>query len=240
MAKVLIVQNAPLFTGGNFEFELKRKEIPYEYVKAYEGAKLPSADQLKYYSGFIVLGGPLNLRVDHPEKYEWQVKELSFLRDCLDQHYPVMAVSQGANLLAQAQGAWVDRGPQHKEIGWVEAEIYPDYSRNSVIYEHVEEVKFPAFCWTDTINGFPPKGYWYALSPNCRYQSTGINGNSYLFNFHPEANEELIAAWLKEYGKDIADPERVQQIQSQTAEKVEFSKRLSRKIIHAFESFFKE
>jgi GMP synthase-like glutamine amidotransferase len=240
MSKVLILQNAPLFTAGSFEDELKRKEIAYEYVKVFEGGKLPGPDQLKSYSGAIVLGGPLSLRVDHPEKVEWQLRELSWLRTCLERHYPIVAVSQGANLLAQAQGAWVDRGPQLKEIGWITAEIYPDYSRNSVVYGDLEETKFPAFCWYDTINGFPPKGYWYALSPNCRYQSTGINGNCYLFNFHPEVTEELIASWLKEYGKELGAPEAVKKIQEETSENIAFSKKLSHKIIHAFESFLKD
>jgi len=240
MGKVLILQNAPLFTAGNFEDELKRKELPYEYLKVYEGARLPGTEGLKHYSGVIVLGGSLALRVDQPEKQDWLLKELSFLRHCIDQHYPVFAVSQGASLLAQAQGAWVDRKNTLKEIGWVTAEVYPDYSRNSVIYEHVDEKKFPAFRWSDSLHGFPPKGYWYVYSPNCRYLSTGINGNCYLFDFHPEINESLLQTWLKEHGREIANPELVAQIQAEAPEKIEYAKQLSRKIIHAFESFLKD
>ena len=100
MGKVLILQNAPLFTAGNFEEELTRRNIPFEYKKVYEGEKLPSAEGMKAYAGFIVLGGPLSLRVEDPGKIGWLAKELSFLRQALEQHFSIMAVSQGANLLA--------------------------------------------------------------------------------------------------------------------------------------------
>jgi len=239
MSKVLILQNAPLFTAGSFEDELKRREIPYEYRKVFEGAKnLPTPDQAKNYSGIIALGGPLRLRVEQPEKVEWLNKELSFLRSCLDLHLPVLGVSQGGNLLAQAQGGWAARAPQ-KEVGWIKVEIYPDYSRNSVIYGELEEKKFPALCWYDTFNGFPPQGYWYVTSPNCRYQSTGINGNSYLFNFHPEVTEELAASWVKEYAGDLPSKEYGAKLLEDTKANSDFTKRLSRRIIHAFESFLK-
>jgi GMP synthase-like glutamine amidotransferase len=238
MAKVLILQNAALFTAGSFEDELKRREIPFEYRRLYEGEKLPSVEQAKDYSGYIVLGGPLKFHMDTPEKTKWLAQELFFLRACLDLHKPILGVSQGGNLLARAQGALLNRLPQ-KEIGWVTAEIYPDYSRNSVIYSEIEQKTFSAFCWSDTMNGFPPSGYWYVLSPNCRYQSVGINGNCYCFNFHPEVTEELINSWLSEYGKEVGSDELIQKIKAQSAEHVAFSKNLSRIIIHAFESFLR-
>lgn len=239
MGKVLILQNAPLFTAGSFEAELKRREIPFEYRRVYEGAKyLPAPDQAKHYSGIIALGGPLKLKVDKAEKVEWLNRELSFLRACLEAHIPVLGVSQGANLLCQAQGGWVARTPQ-AELGWITVEIYPDYSRNSVIFSEVEEKKIQAFCWYDTFNGFPPQGYWYALSPNCRYQSTGINGNCYLFNFHPEVTEELVAAWVKEHASELPNKEIAAQMIEETKANMEYTLGLSRKIIHGFESFLK-
>ena len=239
LANVLILQNAPLFTAGSFEDELKRREIPLEYRKVYEGAaNLPAVDQAKNFSGIIVLGGPLKLKVEHPEKVPWLQKEISFLRACLEEHLPILGVGQGANLLAQAQGAWVAAAPE-KEIGWIRAEIYPDYSRNSVIYGELEEKKFPAFCWYDTFNGFPPQGYWYVTSPNCRYLSSGIHGNCYLFNFHPEVTEALIATWVKEYAADLPSKESGAQILEQSKEHLPFTLQLSRRIIHAFQSFLK-
>src|SRR5262249_7455231 len=84
MAKVLILQNAPLFTGGSFEEELKRREIPYEYRKVYEGIKnLPALELVKQFSGVIVLGGPLRFKVDQAEKVESLHQQVSFLRACL-------------------------------------------------------------------------------------------------------------------------------------------------------------
>lgn len=235
MAKVLILQNAPLFTGGSFEDELSRREIPFEYHKVFEKG-VPSPDLVPHYGGFIILGGPLKFRVDQAEKNPQLTKQISFLRACLEAHKPVIAVSQGACLLAQAQGAWVSREAK-KEIGWVTAEVYPDYSRNSVIYSKVEEKKFPAFAWFDTFHGFPPTGYWYATTPGCRYFSSGILGSSYLFNFHPEVTPELVESWLKEYGKELPDPALADRIRKETGENFEYAKGFSRKIIHAFESF---
>jgi len=235
MGKVLILQNAPLFTGGSFESELERRKIPFEYHKVYE-AGVPGPEALKQASGLIVLGGPLKLRVDEVEKQPALAKEVYFLRSALDAHKPIIGVSQGACLLAQAQGAWVAREKQ-SHIGWVRAEVYPDYSRNSVIYSKIEEKKFPAFVWFDTFHGFPPTGYWYLTAPACRYLSSGIHGNCYLFNCHPEVTPELVGQWLKEYGKELPDPDMAEKIRQETEEHFEYTKGFSRKIIHAFESF---
>lgn len=237
MAKVIILQNSPLFSAGTFEDELKRREIPYEYHKVYESGA-PLIELIRNYSGVIVLGGPLKFRVDNAAKSSVLSKEIFFLRACLDRHLPIIAVGQGANLLAEAQGAWVEKGPT-QEIAWIQAEVYPDYSRNSVIYSKVEEKKFPVFVWYDTINGFPPEGYWYVTSPNCRYLSSGIQGNCYLFNFHPEITEAMVESWLKEYGKELGSQEQAAAIREQTKDNFEYTKGLSRKIIHAFESFLK-
>lgn len=237
MGNVLILQNAPLFTGGTFEEELKRREISFEYHKAYENGP-PSPEAAARYSGFIVLGGPLALRVTEGDRPAFVDQEIFFLRSCLEAHKPVFAVSQGAAILAQAQGAWAKK-EESPEIGWATAEIYPDYSRNSVIYSKVEEKKFPAFLWTQTTHGFPPRGYWYLTTPHCRYLSSGIHGNCYLFNFHPEVTPELVNSWLKEYGKDLPNAELAEEIRRQTQEHFEVTKAFSRKIIHAFESFLK-
>ena len=235
MGKVLILQNAPLFTAGSFETELEAKRIPFEYHRVFEKGP-PSVDLVAHYSGFIILGGPLKFRVDQTEKNPQLSKQIFFLRACLDSHKPILAVSQGACLLAQAQGAWVAREPR-KEIGWATAEIYPDYARNSVVYSKVEEKKFPAFAWFDTFHGFPPTGYWYAYHPHCRYFSCGILGSSYLFNFHPEVTPELVESWLKEYGNELPDKAMAEQIRKETAGHMEFTKAFSHKIIHGFESF---
>lgn len=95
MGKVLILQNAELFTAGSFEDELKRREISFEYKRLFAGESLPRIENVKDYSGYIVLGGPLKLRVEEPEKASWLAKELFFLRACLDQHKAVLGVSQG-------------------------------------------------------------------------------------------------------------------------------------------------
>lgn len=241
MDKVLILQNAALFTAGSFEDEFKRHGIPYEYRRLYEGEKLPGTEQAKDYSGYIVLGGPLKLRVDQPEKggrKNYLAEELFFVRSCLDQHKPVFGVSQGGLLLARAQGASIKKLAR-KEVGWISAEVYPDYSRNSVVYSQVQEKKFPALLWADTMSGLPPEGYWYLNAPTCRYLSVGVHGNCYAFNFHPEVTEELLDSWLKEYSQDLNAKEDAQKIREATAQNMEFTRLLSRKIIHAFKSFLK-
>lgn len=241
MGNVLILQNAPLFTAGSFEDELKRRGISYEYRLLFDGEKLPSIEQAKDYSGYLVLGGPLRFKVDLPEKSgkkNWVAEELFFLRACLDQHKPIFGVSQGAVLLARAQGASIKK-LEEKQVGWMGAEIYPDYSRNSVIYSLVDQTKFPVLMWTDSMSGFPPEGYWYLNTPTCRYLSVGVHGNCYAFNFHPEVTEPLLGSWLKEYAQDLHSKEDAVKIRQQAAENMEFTLGLSRKIMNAFQSFLK-
>lgn len=235
MSKVLILQNHPDFDGGSFEAELTRREIPLDYHKVYE-APLPLASEAKGLKGILVLGGPLSLAVDQVEQNPKLFEELSFLRAALEAHRPILAVGQGACLLAQAQGAWVEKAPK-RVTGWTEGEIYPDYSRNSVIYSKVEEKRFPAFAYLNTFHGFPPKGYWYVYHPDCRYFSSGIHGNCYLFNFHPEITESLLKTWVKKFPQDFGGEEAAEKLLKNSEEKLAYSKALSRKIIHAFASF---
>ncbi|MCP5468606.1 MAG: hypothetical protein H7A32_04990 [Deltaproteobacteria bacterium] len=237
MGKVLILQNAALFSAGTFESELQSREISYSYHKVYE-EDVPIEDILPAVSGLIVLGGPLTYRVTQPESSTGLKKLLSFLSKALEMKIPCIGVAQGACLLARAKGAWVEPAPE-KQLGWINAEVYPDYSRNSVIYSKVEEKKFPVFTWCDTLHGFPPEGYWYLNSPKCRYLSTGINGNSYLFNFHPEITEEMVGQWLQHYFQDLGSKELAAQLKEATREHIEQAQAFSHKIIHAFESFLR-
>ncbi|MCB1213844.1 MAG: hypothetical protein KDK66_00055 [Deltaproteobacteria bacterium] len=237
MAKVLILQNHPDFDAGSFAEELKSREIDFDYHKVFESGA-PQPELLSGVKGLIILGGPLSFRVDQVEKNPKLLEQISFLRVALEAHQPMIAVSQGACLLAAAQGAWVEKAPK-AVTGWTQGEIYSDYSRNSVIYSKVEEKRIPAFSYLDTFHGFPPKGYWYVYHPDCRYFSSGIHGNCYLFNFHPEVTEALLKTWVQKFPQDFGGEEAAQALLSGIDKKLDYSKDFSRKIIHAFASFLR-
>jgi GMP synthase-like glutamine amidotransferase len=73
------------------------------------------------YDATIILGGKAN--VDEEQKRPWLRPEKAFIRELVERGRPVLGVCLGAQLIAEAAGAWVGPLDGGMEIGWRDVEL---------------------------------------------------------------------------------------------------------------------
>lgn len=80
--------------------------------RLYESAELPPIDD---FDGLFIMGGPMNIYED--ADYPWLTAEKAYIRTAIQSGGFVIGVCLGAQLIADALGSPVSRGPS-PEIGW--------------------------------------------------------------------------------------------------------------------------
>ncbi len=156
-------------------------------VEPLRGDRLPPHTEV---SGAVVMGGPMN--VDEVERYPRLAAEREWLAEALGQGLPVLGVCLGAQLLARALGAEVGPGGR-PEIGFAPVEVHDPADpvlgalapRTTVLH------------WHGDVFDLPPGAVPLASSEQTELQAFR-HGNSWGALFHPEADADLIDAWLAE------------------------------------------
>jgi GMP synthase (glutamine-hydrolysing) len=148
----------------------------------------PNVDR---YRGLIVLGGPMNVE-------EWQQRphlttELKAIERALQQDKPVLGICLGAQLLAHVLGAPVNRHEQH-EIGWYDLATTDAGRRDPVLGVLGEGA--PVFQWHGRSYALPAGAEHLARTDTCEQQAFRWGVSAYGFQFHLEADAELIERWL--------------------------------------------
>jgi GMP synthase (glutamine-hydrolysing) len=143
------------------------------------------------YRGLIVLGGPMN--VDDQHRLRHLRTELRAIERALKQDKPVLGICLGAQLLAHALGAPVRR--HHRpEIGWYELTL-TDAGRADPVLGVAGE-RLPVFQWHAYSYALPHGATHLASTRACEQQAFRFGRNAYGFQFHLEADEEVIERWL--------------------------------------------
>jgi GMP synthase-like glutamine amidotransferase len=191
---VLIVQHAPHEHAAALRRALESQGIPSQVVKIWAEEDLPEP---KAVSGLVSLGGPMgaNDEVDYP----WIRNELLFMRQAHDLGLPIAGICLGGQMLARALGGKVVTNP-HPEIGWFEVKVNDEGAQDALmsaagLLPHFYQWHYDTF--------FPPKeAIILAESPICPRQAFRIGESAYGFQFHPEADFQLVDEWLQVEGTD--------------------------------------
>jgi len=144
------------------------------------------------YHGLIVLGGPMNV-VDHP-RHPHLKTELEAIEAALRQDKPVLGICLGAQLLAHVLGAPVRRHSRH-EIGWYDL-LTTEPGRADPVLGHLGE-RAPVFQWHGCTYDLPDGAVQLARTDGCEQQAFRFGANAYGFQFHMEADTEMIERWLR-------------------------------------------
>ena len=145
----------------------------------------------------VVLGGEMG--VYEADEFPALHAEIDLLTQRLGASLPVFGVCLGAQLMANALGSRVYRGPTN-EIGYRSVE--PTEAGATSPLRHVSGV--PVFQWHSDTFDLPDGVTRLAGSPQYGNEAFGIGDWALAVQFHPEVTEEMHEVWLAASEAEVA------------------------------------
>ncbi|WP_051791104.1 type 1 glutamine amidotransferase [Amycolatopsis jejuensis] len=177
----VVVQHVPFEGPGLIAPALTAAGAEVEIVRVYQGDPLPSVADLDV---LVVLGGPMGAFDGLPHL----AQERALIAECVRHDRPVLGVCLGAQLLAGALGARVERGPA-SEVGAGTVELTPAGLSDPVLGP--SGPLLPVVHWHDDTFALPEGGVLLASSDDYAHQAFRV-GASYGLQFHVELDPEAL------------------------------------------------
>ena len=197
MAKIYVLQHHPVENLCNIADALEGAALAWQYVHANEGQPVPA--NMKGAGGLIVLGGPMG--VYQTDRYPWLRDEMHLIEDAMRMNLPVLGICLGAQILAAALGAKVERNPSGKEIGWHPIRL-SDSAKDDRLMRDLPATMIP-FHWHGDIFDLPPGAVSLASSDKTPCQAFRHGDKVYGFQFHFEVTRESVAAMADAFAKEL-------------------------------------
>ncbi|GBE14126.1 MAG TPA: type 1 glutamine amidotransferase [Proteobacteria bacterium] len=186
---VVIFQHVPFEGPGLIAEMLDGRGIPYMVLEPYKGDPTPLSPA--GFTGVISMGGPMSSNDD----LDFLAKEKAFLAEAAARRMPVLGVCLGAQLLAAALGAGVNPG-QEKEVGWGNVAL-TDEGKTDPLFSGAGD-NIPVLHWHGETFDLPHGAVLLASSHACVNQAFRWHGSVYGFQFHLEADGEMVKEWIEE------------------------------------------
>jgi GMP synthase-like glutamine amidotransferase len=200
---VLIVQHAPHEHPAAVRRALESQGIQTLWLHPYQGEELPSIDQI---AGMISLGGPMS--ANDEEEHSWIRKECRLLRESVEAGLPTVGICLGAQMMARALGGKVERHDKY-ELGWFPIQLN-ETGKSDPILGIAGDAPM-VYHWHGDTFYLPPNAQLLAGSKACPRQAYRVNERVYGFQFHPEADHQLVHEWLAIEGveEEILDTQKL-------------------------------
>ncbi|OGW58636.1 MAG: hypothetical protein A2Y48_05075 [Nitrospirae bacterium RIFCSPLOW2_12_42_9] len=207
MSDFLVLQHIDCEDLGTIEQAMIHRGISYRYVRLFDGDPLP--EDIKNYSGLIILGGPMN--VYEEDVYPYLKGEDILIKEAIKRRIPVLGICLGGQLIAKATGAKVNKGTK-KEIGWYDLLLTPGGKADKVFKNFPE--RLTVFQWHGDTFDIPSDATLLAGSVLFPNQAFRIGDNIYGLQFHLEVTQKMISRWINEYKDELSsldyiDPEKI-------------------------------
>jgi len=207
MSDFLVLQHIGCEDLGTIEQAMIHRGISYRYVRLFDGDPLP--EDIKNYSGLIILGGPMN--VYEEDVYPYLKGEDILIKEAIKRRIPVLGICLGGQLIAKATGAKVNKGTK-KEIGWYDLLLTPGGKADKVFKNSPE--RLTVFQWHGDTFDIPSDATLLAGSVLFPNQAFRIGDNIYGLQFHLEVTQKMISRWINEYKDELSsldyiDPEKI-------------------------------
>jgi GMP synthase (glutamine-hydrolysing) len=197
MAKIYVLQHHPVENLGNIADALEGAALAWQYVHVNDGQPVPAS--MKGAGGLIIMGGPMG--VYQTDRYPWLRDEMRLIEDAMKLNLPVLGICLGAQILAAALGAKVDRNPAGKEIGWHPIRL-SDSAKDDRLMRGLPTTMTP-FHWHGDIFDLPPGAASLASSEKTPCQAFRHGDKVYGFQFHFEVTRDGVAAMAAAFAKEL-------------------------------------
>ncbi|MGK5084803.1 type 1 glutamine amidotransferase [Bdellovibrionota bacterium FG-1] len=185
---VLIVQHAPHEHPAALRRALESQGIQTLWIHPYQGEAYPERKEI---AGIISLGGPMGANDEH--HHPWIDTEITLMRECTRASMPVVGICLGGQMLARALGGAVEQNHIH-EVGWFPIEVTSDGRKDPII--GAAGIRPTVYHWHGDTFHLPPNAVLLASSRACPRQAFRIGDHAYGFQFHPEADHQLVNEWM--------------------------------------------
>ena len=206
MASVAIVRHVPWEGPHRIarcleEFELVECE-PLDGFAQLQLAAAPSAGQAQgqnalpdpeRLAGVVVMGGPMSANDDH--RLPGLAAELRWIERVVAAGVPYLGVCLGSQLLARAAGAGVRPGSA-PEIGFAEITVTAA-GEGDPLLRHLAP-RTVVLHWHGEVFDLPSGAVSLARSALTEHQAFRLGDRAWGLLFHAEADEQLVACWLRE------------------------------------------
>lgn len=197
MAKIYVLQHHPAESLGTIADALEGAALAWQYVRIFDGHPVPQS--MKGAGGLIVMGGPMG--VYQTDRYPFIRDEMALIHDSIAQNCPVLGVCLGAQIVAAALGAKVERNPAGKEIGWHPITLAPA-AKDDRLMRDLPATLTP-FHWHGDVFELPAGAVSLASSEKTPCQAFRHGDRTYAFQFHFEVTAESIRAMTDAFANEL-------------------------------------
>lgn len=196
--QILIIHNYHKTGLGNVGVALGEAGATTHTVMAHLGENLPSAAD--GYDALIVLGGAQNAMDDAGSPYFPALLDLIREFERLDR--AVLGICLGSQLMARAFGG-ENRIGGATEFGWHGIQVKENAETDPVLGGLPKS--FPIFQWHDDTFVLPPHAAHLAASATAENQAFRVGRAAYGFQFHFEADRNLVRQWNEDFADWLAE-----------------------------------
>ncbi|QEE46072.1 type 1 glutamine amidotransferase [Rhizobium sp. WL3] len=189
--RVAIVENTRVTEAGQVGIALAEAGAQTVTIRAYSGEPLPDFDA---HDALVVFGGEQNARDD--EKHPHLPDLADLMRRFGDSGKAVLGICLGSQLLARAYGGenLIESAP---EFGWRSIGRTEAGKADPVL--SVLPDQFLSFQWHDDTVTLPEGAAHLAENDAARHQAFRIGRAAYGFQFHFEANRDVVRNWMTHF-----------------------------------------
>ncbi len=200
-----ILQHAAWEGPGTIAAVMAERGVAHRIHRMDRGEAAPDAREI---DGLIVMGGAMG--VYEAQRHPHLQDEIALLGRMVAARRPVLGVCLGAQLLAAALGAQVERGPE-MEIGAGEVGLTAAGLADGVLGGDRGSGTLPVVHWHQDTFALPDGAVRLASSRRYREQAFRYGERVYGLQFHLEVNDALARGWQEQgLGLSAEQVERVE------------------------------
>lgn len=189
---ILIIKHISIEGPGTIADFFNNSSWETKTIELGNGDRLP--ENLSKIEAVIALGGPMN--VYEEDRFPFLKEEDTFIKKVLEEGTPFLGICLGAQLLAKACGAKVDKAAE-EELGWYKVRLTREGLKDPLFLGVDSEID--VFQWHGDTFEIPDGGTLLATSHVCNNQAFRFGKSAYGLQFHIEVTNNMIKDWIKEY-----------------------------------------